>query len=75
MCHLLILNCWKIEKLKCLEGELDEAEAENLGLVPSHAYAVLDVKEIGGVRLLQVRNQSYCCFNHHHILMIHCTRL
>lgn len=25
-----------------------------MGLVPSHAYAVLDVKEINGTRLLQV---------------------
>lgn len=36
-------------------GEIEEAEAEKLGLVPSHAYAVLDVKEINGTRLLQVR--------------------
>lgn len=38
----------------CRSGEIEEAEAERLGLVPSHAYAVLDVKEINGTRLLQV---------------------
>lgn len=36
-------------------GEIEKDEAERLGLVPSHAYAVLDVKEINGTRLLQVR--------------------
>ncbi|CAM9120690.1 unnamed protein product [Phaeothamnion confervicola] len=35
---------------------MPEDEAERLGLVPSHAYAVLDVKEALGVRLLQVKN-------------------
>ncbi|KAG5189782.1 hypothetical protein JKP88DRAFT_197520 [Tribonema minus] len=35
---------------------LTEEEAERLGLVPGHAYAVLDVKEVQGVRLLQVKN-------------------
>ena len=35
-------------------GEIEEDEAERLGLVPSHAYAVLDVREINGTRLLQV---------------------
>lgn len=33
---------------------MDEDEAEALGLVPSHAYAVLDVREVLGVRLLLV---------------------
>ncbi|KAK9720406.1 cysteine protease [Basidiobolus ranarum] len=37
-------------------GELDDIEAEELGLVPTHAYAVLDVREIDGLRLLQVKN-------------------
>ncbi|CAM9298974.1 unnamed protein product, partial [Hapterophycus canaliculatus] len=37
-------------------SEIEEDEAERLGLVPSHAYAVLDVKEINGTRLLQVKN-------------------
>lgn len=36
------------------QGEIEKDEAERLGLVPSHAYAVLDVKEINGTRLLQV---------------------
>ncbi|CAM9283760.1 unnamed protein product, partial [Scytosiphon promiscuus] len=37
-------------------SEIEEDEADRLGLVPSHAYAVLDVKEINGTRLLQVKN-------------------
>ncbi|ORY05511.1 cysteine proteinase [Basidiobolus meristosporus CBS 931.73] len=37
-------------------GELDEIEADELGLVPTHAYAVLDVREVDGLRLLQVKN-------------------
>lgn len=35
-------------------GEIEEKEAEKMGLVPSHAYAVLDVKEVNGIRLLLV---------------------
>lgn len=35
-------------------GEIAEDEAERLGLVPSNAYAILDVKEINGIKLLQV---------------------
>ncbi|CAM9123398.1 unnamed protein product [Ectocarpus sp. 12 AP-2014] len=37
-------------------SNIAEDEAERLGLVPSHAYAVLDVKEVNGTRLLQVKN-------------------
>ncbi|KZC04878.1 PREDICTED: calpain-7-like [Dufourea novaeangliae] len=37
-------------------GELSDSDAERTGLVPSHAYAVLDVKEINGERLLQLKN-------------------
>ncbi|CAN0179771.1 unnamed protein product [Ectocarpus sp. 6 AP-2014] len=37
-------------------GEISEAEAESLGLVPSHVYAVLDVKEVNGTKLLQVKD-------------------
>lgn len=37
-------------------GEIEKEEADRLGLVPSHAYAVLDVKEVNGTRLLQVRS-------------------
>lgn len=48
MCALVPFRC---------SGEIAEAEAERLGLVPSHAYAVLDVKEVNGTRLLQVQCQ------------------
>ncbi|XP_020286163.1 calpain-7-like [Pseudomyrmex gracilis] len=37
-------------------GEMSEVDAERTGLVPSHAYAVLDVKKINGERLLQLKN-------------------
>ncbi|TPX33127.1 hypothetical protein SmJEL517_g03958 [Synchytrium microbalum] len=37
-------------------GEMSESEAETLGLVPTHAYALLDLREIGGLRLMQVKN-------------------
>ena len=37
-------------------GDMSEAEGERLGLVPTHAYAVLQVREVGGVRLLQLKN-------------------
>jgi calpain-7 len=37
-------------------GGLDEREAEALGLVPGHAYAVLDVRECLGKRFLLVKN-------------------
>ncbi|XP_067205800.1 calpain-7-like isoform X2 [Linepithema humile] len=37
-------------------GELSDLDAERTGLVPSHAYAVLDVKKINGERLLQLKN-------------------
>jgi hypothetical protein len=33
---------------------LTEEEEENMGLVPGHAYAVLDVKEVGRLRMLKV---------------------
>lgn len=36
--------------------EMSEAEADALGLVPTHAYAVLRVEELEGVRLLQLKN-------------------
>jgi len=37
-------------------GELPEAEAERVGLVPTHAYAVLQVRQAQGVQLLQLKN-------------------
>lgn len=37
-------------------GEMTEAEADRSGLVPTHAYAVLDVRTVKGVRLLQLKN-------------------
>lgn len=35
-------------------GELSDVEAERTGLVPSHAYAVLDMRDVN------VRVHSYC---------------
>lgn len=37
-------------------GDLSDAEADRTGLVPTHAYAVLDTKKVKGVRLLQLKN-------------------
>lgn len=37
-------------------GALDDIEAERTGLVASHAYAVLDVRLVNGVRLLKLKN-------------------
>ena len=37
-------------------GPLTEAEELEYGLVESHAYAVLDVQQVGSLRLLQVKN-------------------
>ena len=37
-------------------GPLTEAEAEKAGLVPRHAYAVLQVVGIFGCKLLQLKN-------------------
>ncbi|KAF9338076.1 calpain 7 [Podila minutissima] len=37
-------------------GHMPDEEADRLGLVPTHAYAVLDLKEVQGLRLLQVKN-------------------
>ncbi|KAF9976702.1 calpain 7 [Actinomortierella ambigua] len=37
-------------------GHLSDEDADRLGLVPTHAYAVLDLKEVRGLRLLQVKN-------------------
>ncbi|XP_058130036.1 calpain-7-like [Anopheles ziemanni] len=37
-------------------GELSDAEAERTGLVSTHAYAVLDMRVVDGVKLLQLKN-------------------
>lgn len=37
-------------------GELSDAQAERTGLVPTHAYAILNVKSVKGVKLLQLKN-------------------
>ncbi|CAG8529681.1 9745_t:CDS:10 [Funneliformis caledonium] len=37
-------------------GYLSDAEADSLGLVPTHAYAVLDIREANGFCLLQIKN-------------------
>lgn len=35
-------------------GELPESEAERTGLVATHAYAVLDVRTVNGVRIFNL---------------------
>jgi len=37
-------------------GQMSDAEAERTGLVSSHAYALLDIREVKGVRLLMLKN-------------------
>ena len=37
-------------------GGMTAAEEERLGLVSSHAYAVLDAQQVGSLRMLQVKN-------------------
>ncbi|KAF5270607.1 hypothetical protein FQA39_LY01345 [Lamprigera yunnana] len=37
-------------------GDLSESEAERTGLVPTHAYAVMDVRNVDGIRLLKLKN-------------------
>ncbi len=45
-------------------GPMTEDEEERFGLVETHAYAVLDVREISGLKLLQVLvavSRCACC--------------
>ncbi|XP_057401260.1 calpain-7 isoform X2 [Balaenoptera acutorostrata] len=37
-------------------GVMTEAEGERWGLVPTHAYAVLDIRELKGLRFIQLKN-------------------
>ncbi|KAF3827125.1 hypothetical protein GH733_002611 [Mirounga leonina] len=37
-------------------GMMTEAEGEKWGLVPTHAYAVLDIRELKGLRFIQLKN-------------------
>lgn len=37
-------------------GEISEVEADRAGLVPTHAYAMLDIREIKGRKLLMLKN-------------------
>ncbi|CAG8611819.1 6340_t:CDS:10 [Cetraspora pellucida] len=37
-------------------GHMTDDEAEDVGLVPTHTYAVLDARKINGLQLLQVKN-------------------
>ncbi|KAF0458642.1 cysteine proteinase [Gigaspora margarita] len=37
-------------------GDMTDDKADEVGLVPTHAYAVLDAREINGLQLLQVKN-------------------
>lgn len=37
-------------------GEMSESEAERTGLVATHAYAVMDVRTVNGIQLLQLKN-------------------
>ena len=37
-------------------GEMSDAEADRAGLVPTHAYAMLDIKEVKGLRLFLLKN-------------------
>ncbi|KAI8065856.1 hypothetical protein BC940DRAFT_303042 [Gongronella butleri] len=37
-------------------GHMTDDEADKMGLVPTHAYAVIDIKEAMGTRFMQVKN-------------------
>ena len=36
--------------------QVEEDEYKNVGLRPRHAYSVLDVKDLSGIKLLRLRN-------------------
>ena len=37
-------------------GEMSDEDAERAGLVSSHAYAMLDLREVNGVKFFQLKN-------------------
>lgn len=37
-------------------GQMSQNEADRAGLVPTHAYAMLDIKEVKGVKLFMLKN-------------------
>lgn len=37
-------------------GDIPEAEADRAGLVPTHAYAMLDIRDVKGKKLLMLKN-------------------
>ena len=37
-------------------GEMSDSKADRAGLVPTHAYAMLDIREVQGVRLFLLKN-------------------
>ena len=37
-------------------GEMTDAEADRAGLVPTHAYAMLDIRDVNGTRLFLLKN-------------------
>ncbi|KAJ3214862.1 calpain 7 [Dinochytrium kinnereticum] len=45
----------EIQELICT-GALSTELCSDLGLIPTHAYAVLDIREVCGLRLLQIKN-------------------
>ncbi|ORZ25281.1 hypothetical protein BCR42DRAFT_445071 [Absidia repens] len=57
-------------------GEMTEDEAAKMGLVPTHAYAVIDIKTVMGVRFMQVKNpwsHKRWCGPYSHLDTIHWT--
>ena len=37
-------------------GEMSEASADRAGLVPTHAYAMLDIREVNGLKVFKLKN-------------------